>query len=188
MMNSDNLQEYFSDYIDGDLPPQQQQALEEKLRENPEVWATVERMRIIREEMRKLPPISASPDFENRLHQRIQGVATRPLSDSPLANIISWRNAAAVAATVLVVSLSSMFMWQGSEGDSSAKQLPQTTNSSTFNSGQAGQQKPLPSEQQLTPSNEAAIAKAKQDSINAKRNQQLQQLKDNIQIVQENEN
>jgi anti-sigma factor RsiW len=179
MSYSDNLEDYFSDYLDGTLSPQQRQVFENRLKENPDALEKFERMRFVCEELRHLPAITTSADFVDRLHQRISEENRRPFYMLPVDSMFTMRNAAVAVAVVTVVSVSSMFFWSGNETISETPSSPQQTNSATINSFQ---QSFNPSTALKQSANKQAneLAKAKQDSIDAKRRSELQ---NNIQTV-----
>jgi anti-sigma factor RsiW len=173
MNYSDNLEDYFSDYLDGTLSPQQRQVFENRLKQNPQALEKFERMRFVCEELRHLPSITTSADFVDRLHQRISEENRRPFYMFPVDSMFTMRNAAAAVAVVTVVSVSSMFFWSGNETITDKPTAPQQTNSATINSFQQSfQSSPALKQTATTQTNE--LAKAKQDSIDARRRSELQ--------------
>ena len=120
------FQEDFSNYIDGDLPPQSHTDIEQHLDVCPECKETVQRIQLIRNRLHRLPRISTSSDFESRLRQRIGYGSSRGFQRSPLDYFLALKvPAMGFAIALIMVSFFVMVDWDGQD-----VKLNETTKSS----------------------------------------------------------
>lgn len=101
----------FSSYIEGDLGSERTSQIEAHLAECPACRETVQRMRSLQERLQQLPSITVSPDFDERLHQRLRQPGRHFAGFPTIAASTGWRLSAAAAAAVIVVA-GGMMMWQ----------------------------------------------------------------------------
>jgi hypothetical protein len=71
MVDCDKLKSSFSDYLDGELPIDQRKELDNHFADCADCHETIRQMRIIKQSMMQIPHISASPGFEQKLHEQI---------------------------------------------------------------------------------------------------------------------
>ncbi len=125
-LHSDKLQEQFSDYIEGEMLPQARQAFELQLRNDSEAAQKLERVRALREHLTQLPTITTSPDFEQRLHNRIGEQKFRRLDPFPFSSHFNWKTSIAAAAAVLLIAVSSMLFVDSEPATINLQQSNQT--------------------------------------------------------------
>lgn len=103
--NCDDFVALIMDYIDGELSGRDRQRLVEHLRQCADCASQVQKLRLLRLQLRSLPPVAASPGFEAGLRARLrrerQARSRRLL---PLAPFTSWR-VARYAVAMLVFCL-----------------------------------------------------------------------------------
>ena len=182
MMNSDNLHEHYSAYLDGEMPQNTLKAFESALKDNSEAQQTLERMNNLRNQLQQLPVVSTTPDFEQRLHERIQELNSRPFRITPFPESPSWRTTATATAVVVVLTFSSAIYYFGNEGDiieGTAQPTTSTMTPTTAPGLKAATSIKMPiSSQQPTELDDAS-----QDSTDR---DQRRNLKKGIQVVNEN--
>ena len=71
MVDCDKFKEDFSSFLDGELPYDQQQLLEDHLKICLNCKEAIRQIKIIKQSLSYLPQVSTSPDFEQRLRQQI---------------------------------------------------------------------------------------------------------------------
>lgn len=71
MVDCNKFKEDFSGFLDGELPHNKQQLLEDHLKVCLNCKETIRQIKIIKNSLSFLPKESTSPDFEKKLHQQI---------------------------------------------------------------------------------------------------------------------
>jgi anti-sigma factor RsiW len=71
MVDCDKFKKDFSSFLDGELPYDQQQLLEDHLKICPNCKETIRQIKIIKQSLNYLPQVNTSPDFEQKLRQQI---------------------------------------------------------------------------------------------------------------------
>ncbi|MGQ9561504.1 MAG: zf-HC2 domain-containing protein [Candidatus Oleimicrobiaceae bacterium] len=106
--NCDDFVALIMDYIDGELSGRDRQRLMEHLRQCADCASQVQKLRLLRLQLRSLPPVAASPGFEAGLRARLrreqQARSRRLLRLAPFA---SWR-VAGYAVAMLVFCLAAL--------------------------------------------------------------------------------
>lgn len=179
MQYSDKLQEQFSDYIEGEMLPHARQAFELQLRSDAEAAQKLERMRELREYLTRLPSISTSPDFEQRLHRRIKEQKSRRLDPYPFSSHFNWKTSIAAAAAVLLIAVSSILFVDS--------EPPATINLQQSNQTGLGPSMPTTNSSMMSskatqPSGQEEVNKAHQDSTDLEKKMNL---RNSIQYVNE---
>jgi hypothetical protein len=99
MTDCDKLKQFFSDYLDAELPLEQRKELDDHFKMCLECKETVRQIKIIQQSLSHLPQINTSPEFEQRLHQQIFQADNRSgFLPQPLQN---WKLPAMGSAIVL---------------------------------------------------------------------------------------
>ena len=104
----DKFKVSFSEYIEGELDPDAWQVIESHLSLCPECRETVNRMRSVRKTLNQLPRFNTSPDFENKLNQRLQNLNNQRILPFPLNYFQDWKIPAFSFAVILMVF---SFVW-----------------------------------------------------------------------------
>ncbi len=116
MMNCNDVRDNLSDYIEGELTGDLRGEVEQHLTICQECKETEQRIRFLREGLRKLPRVQTSPDFEYRLHQRLSRFHRRtPLDFTPLRQM-DWK-VPAFGSAVLFVAFLFVFMLNSESGN-----------------------------------------------------------------------
>jgi predicted anti-sigma-YlaC factor YlaD len=99
MVDCNKFKEDFSSFLDGELPHNQQQLLEDHLNICLNCKETIRQIKIIKHSLSYLPQVSTSPDFEQKLHHQIfQRNQKAPFLPEQLQN---WKLPAMGSAIVL---------------------------------------------------------------------------------------
>lgn len=167
-MYSDKFYEQFSDYIEGNMAPQQRQEFETLLMQNPEAQRIVERIQVLRDQLRQLPAVTVSVDFEQRLHQRIQQDNSRRVLSLPFTPAMNWKTAISAAAVVLIATVSSLMMVDSEPVTIQLKAPQESTVSPLMSPKKNNYVSPT-----VQPSPESNVAKAPTDSADLKKKQQM---------------
>ncbi len=121
MHQCDKFRVYFSSYIEGELHSEQRKYLEAHLAVCSECSEAVYQIKIIRESLRRLPPIRTSDGFETQLHYRINQFSQQ--STSPFFLIREhWKIPAIGSAILLMVVTTFIFFSPGDQQASRAVQ------------------------------------------------------------------
>jgi hypothetical protein len=128
MSECDKYKSLFSNYIDGDLFPEQRKSLEDHLTKCPPCQRAVQRLKIICKSLRNMPVLTTSPDFESRLHQQIAGLGDgRSINLS--FSIQNWKiPAAASFAVIILVGIFLFFDSSDNIQNSTIPENPSITN------------------------------------------------------------
>jgi hypothetical protein len=102
MLNCDKFKMQFSEYLDNELPLSQRKEVDDHLAVCVECSEILRQIKIVQQSLRQLPRVSASPEFEKKLHEQIFLNPSKPnIFPLPLQN---WKipamGTALVAATV----------------------------------------------------------------------------------------
>lgn len=108
-------QDYFSMFIEGDLDTKQTKRIEAHLLVCPACRDTIQRMRALQESLQHLPTLAVSPDFDERLHQRLRQPGRHFVGFPIPAASRGWRLSAVAAAVIIVVG-GGMMMFQNDPG------------------------------------------------------------------------
>ncbi len=167
-MYSDKFYEPFSDYVEGSMTPQQRLEFEAMLSQNPEAQRIVERLQVLRDQLRQLPAVTVSVDFEQRLHQRIQQESRQRVRSLPFAPVMNWKTAVSAAAVVVIATVSSLMMVDSEPATIQLKAPQESTISPLMSPKKNNQLTPT-----VQPSPESNVAKAPTDSADLKKKQQM---------------
>ncbi len=110
MSQCDKLQESFSSYIEGELPVDERRNLENHFSLCTNCREVLNRMRLVRQNLSQLTPITASPDFDVKLNQKLRSLSAQPASRKFSTDyLMNWRFATAVIV-VFVIAVSSFML------------------------------------------------------------------------------
>ena len=141
----DKLKSNYSGYIEGGLPADQYKMLNDHLTACPGCREAIREMKIIRQSLKQLPSIQASPDFEQKLHQQI--FQQNPRGSFIPSQLHNWK-LPAMGSAIVLASVGLFLIMNDSSGpadssvtqpahiiNSAAPQLPGTKNPN-FSKGQ----------------------------------------------------
>lgn len=102
MSECDKYKSLFSNYIDGDLFPEQRKFIENHISVCPPCQRAVQRLKVICKSLRSMPVLTTSPDFESRLHQQIANLGYGQSINLSLP-IQNWKIPAAASFAVIIL-------------------------------------------------------------------------------------
>ena len=109
-MSHEQFDERLSAYLDGELPPQERDEVEMRLRRQPELARALDQVRELGEGIRQLPTHSLSPDFAARVLAQAQQ-AGRSAAAHPAPSRRGWLIVAAAALTATAALVLAMVAW-----------------------------------------------------------------------------
>lgn len=128
MSECDKYKSLFSNYIDGDLFPEQRKSLEDHLALCPPCQKAVKRLKVLCNSLRNMPVLTTSPDFESRLHQQIAGLGDGQSFHFSIP-IQNWKiPAAASFAVVVVIGIFLVFNSADNRSESNIPVTPSISN------------------------------------------------------------
>ena len=109
-MSHEQFDERLSAYLDGELPPQERDEVEARLRRQPELSSALDQVRELGDGIRQLPTYSLSPDFADRVLAQAQRVGPSA-SAHPSPPRRGWLIVAAAALTATAALVLAMVAW-----------------------------------------------------------------------------
>ncbi len=180
MNECDKLRYSYSSYIDGELAPDSRRSIENHLNQCPECKETILRLRAVQEVLHHLPTISASPEFEQQLHLRIQRHSRHRYLNFPIRQV-DWKlPAIAAVMVVLLVAVVFMFETPSTEGSFTDPQQSSMTPELSGQSTTVNTVTPAPQVQQETVQPIAPVASSESDTLSKPTDKRFQE---NIQLV-----